>query len=96
MKKKGDCQQQVLMTAAEAKQRLNDALAQKVRGCFHGKTIGKWWFNGTNHVAWGYVKIATELRPIEIVSFPSESGDVPVRYVSHYHRVAPIQLLDFH
>ena len=30
MKKKGDAQQQVLMTAAEAKQRLNDALAQKV------------------------------------------------------------------
>jgi len=29
MKKKGDAQQQVLMTAAEAKQRLNDALAQK-------------------------------------------------------------------
>jgi len=32
MKKKGDAQQQVLMTAAEAKQRLNDALAQKVLG----------------------------------------------------------------
>ena len=30
MKKKDDAQQQVLMTAAEAKQRMADALAQKV------------------------------------------------------------------
>ena len=46
-------------------------------------------FNGDlMEIPSGYVKIAIENGPVEIVDFPIEHGWIfPVRYVSHYQRV---------
>ena len=63
--------------------------SQEETSVSQGESTKHWVFFKAWILPSGYVKIAIEHGPVEIVNFPIKHGDFPVRYVTVYQRIKP-------